>query len=238
MMPGKKSIPRPVVVLLQLAAAAGGVICVLWLVRYLPYIARQSQRSTSLPYCAMVVVILMLTGYFWAYRTRNFSAHIAIAAVTLLLIVSNQFSLVRTVQNGSMDLEFKKLANWYVDHAKPKEKLATTMQHVVSLYAPEYEEYFIKASRITGKSPNTFVKNCYKRGITYVAWDSRIGLTTKNSYYKRWGIKNMAMLSQPRSIGPFTFIDEIRHEHYPNRYIYIFRLEPLTKTENKTEKPG
>jgi hypothetical protein len=176
----------------------------------------------------------MLTGYFFVYRTRYFSGHIALAAVTLLLIVSNHFSLVRTVANGSIDLEFKKLANWYVANAKPKEKMVTTLPHVVRLYAPEYEKYFIKTSRITGKSPTAFVNNCYKRGITYVAWDSRIGLTTKNSYYNRWRIKNMAMLSKPRSIGPFKFVDEIRHEHYPYRYIYIFRLEPLTKPENKT----
>jgi len=230
---GKDSIPRPVVVVLQLVVAAGGLACFVWLVRYLPNIARQSQRSTTLPYCAMGAVILILTGYIYVYGTRYLSGNIALAAVTLLLIVSNHFYVVRTVANGSIDMEFKKLANWYVAHAKPEEKLATTMQHVVSLYAPEYKEYFVKTSRLTGGSPTAFVNNCYNRGITYVTWDSRIGLATKNPYYSGWRIKNMAMLSRPRSIGPFKFVDQIRNEHYPNRYIFIFRLEPLNKSEKE-----
>jgi len=102
---------------------------------------------------------------------------------------------------------------------------------VVQLYAPEYKKYFVRSIRVTGKSPIEFVNNCYEQGITYVAWDSRIGRATTNSYYKKWGMKNMAMLSRPQSFDPFTFIDEIRVEYDRNRYIYIFRLEPLAKSQ-------
>jgi len=231
MVSAKKFIPREFVITMQIVVAAGSLIWFVWILKYLPYTAAQSQRSTTLPYCAMAVVILMLTGYIFVYRTRNISGNIAMAAVTLLLIVPNQFALARLVGSGSLDMEFVKLADWYVANAKPNEKMVTSMPHVVNLYAPKYKKYFVRSSSVTGKSPNEFVNNCYKRGITYVAWDSRIGLSVKNSYYNAWRIKNMAMLSRPRSIGPFTYIDEIRDKHYPNRYIYIFRLEPLAKLQ-------
>ena len=228
MIPGKNYVPRPVVVVVQLAAAVGALVWFVYLVRYLPKVAGYSLKSTSLPYCAMGAVILILAGYIFIYETRGLFGHIALAAITLLLIVTNHFTLVQKVGNGSMDLEFKKLANWYIKNAQSDEKMVTTMGHVVSLYAPEYKNYFVKTSRITGKSPNEFVNNCYKHGITYVAWDSRIGLARRNSYYAKWGIKHMAMLARPRDIGPFKFIDQIKHKHYPNRYIYIFRLKPLS----------
>ncbi len=233
MISGKKFIPRQVVVTLQIVAAVGSLIWFVWILKYLPYTAAQSQRSTTLPYCAMAVVILMLAGYIFVYRTRNISGNIAMAAVALLLIVPNQFTLARTVGNGSMDMEFKKLADWYTANAKPNEKMVTSMPHVVNLFAPAYKKYFVKSSHITGKNPTEFINRCYKQGITYVAWDSRIGLNPTNSYYKKWRMKNMTMLSRPRSIVPFTFIDEIRDKYYRNRYIYIFRLEPLAKSQKE-----
>ena len=233
LIPGKNHVPRPVVVGVQLAAAIGALIWFAYLVRYLPNVAGYSRQSTSLPYFAMLAVILILAGYIFIYKTRGLSAHIALASITILFIVSNHFTLVQKVGNGSMDLEFKKLADWYVKNAQPDEKLVTTMGHVVSLYAPGQAKNFVKTSHVTGNSPREFITNCYKRNITYVAWDSRIGLCPQNSYYKRWRIQNMAMLAQPRDIGPFKFVAEIRHEHYPNRYIYIFRLQPQTAQPQK-----
>ena len=231
MVSDKKLIPRKIIITLQILVAAASLIWFVWILKYLPYTAAQSQRSTTLPYCAMATVTLVLAAYIFVYRARNISGNIAMAAAALLLIVPNQFALAGTVGNGSTNMEFKKLADWYIANANPNEKMVTSLPHVVNLYAPAHKKYFISPSRVTDKSPIEFVNNCYKRGITYVAWDSRIGLNPTNSYYKKWGIENMAMLSKPRSIRPFTFVDEIRVEYSRKRYIYIFRLEPLAKSQ-------
>jgi len=77
-------------------------------------------------------------------------------------------------------------------------------------------------------SPADFVKNCYKKNISYIAWDSRIGFTPKNKYYRNWGCKNIAMLAQPKDNGPYQFIKQIKLNQ--RRFINIFRVKKPPKS--------
>jgi hypothetical protein len=89
----------------------------------------------------------------------------------------------------------------------------------------------LQIADVNAESPSDFVKKCYDEDITYVAWDSRLGLNPGNEYYKFWGLKNIAMLAQPRSIGPYEFITQIRANEM--RYIYIFRLRKPAELMNQ-----
>jgi hypothetical protein len=137
------------------------------------------------------------------------------------MIVSNQFSLARMIGNGDTDAEFKKLADWYVENAAG-EKLATSMPQVTKLFAPKYTKKFIYISRIKGDTPQEFVASCYKKNITYVAWDSRIGFTPKNIYYRKWGMDRIAPLGRAQDVGPYEFVVQLKQND--RRFINIFRL--------------
>jgi hypothetical protein len=218
----KEKIPRPVIIAFQSIAA---VIAVVWFIILVPLLSKAAPHSlvsASLPFVTIVVVILLLLIGGFIYRRRHIVRFAALASLVCLMIVSNQFTLARMVGNGDADAEFKKLADWYVQNALPGEKLVTTMPNVVRLFAPQHSKDFIPTSRIKGDDPAEFVQTCYKRGVTYVAWDSRIGLTPGNSYYKKWRISRIAMLGKPQSVGPYEFVTQLKQNE--RRYINIFKL--------------
>ncbi len=215
-------ISRLVIFLLQGLLLVLGVI---WFVSLLPYMAEAasvSQRSASVPYIAIgvVCVFLVVCGLFlrWKYLWRD----LVISVFLCLMIVSNQFLLVQVVGSGQRDIEFKKLADWYIANAKPGEKMATTMPGVVSIFAPAHKDCFLDIGGLKAQSPDDFVRKCFDKDITYVAWDSRIGLNIGGRYYKLWGIENIRVLARPQSIGPYEFITQIRINE--RQFINIFRL--------------
>ena len=167
---------------------------------------------------------------------------------TAFALASNQVELLQRVGNGYMDEEFKQLAKWYLDNAEPGEKIVTTMPHVVSLFAPEHKKNFIHTRRIPGDSAEEFVRQCYEKKITYVAWDSRLGIAVKNAYYKIYRLKritflgprqgpNNTMAPPPRKIGPFELVGTIQNEFYPMRFIFIYKLTPLPAGAIPAKKP-
>ncbi len=218
----KEKLPRPVVITFQSIAA---IIAIAWFIRLVPFLSKAapySRRSVSLPFVTIGVVVLLFFAGSFVYRRRHVLRFLALSALVCLMAVSNQFTLARMVGNGDTDAEFKKLADWYVRNARPNENLVTTMPHVVRLFAPQHSKYFIPTSRIKADDPAGFVQACYNRKVTYVAWDSRIGLTPNNSYYKKWGISRIAMLAKPQSIGPYEFVTQLKQND--RRYINIFKL--------------
>ena len=222
---GPGRIPRPVVIALQLVLLIGSSIWFVLVVRFLPVIQPYSLRSVSLPYVAMGCTILILLGRSLIYQRAYLLRDLAVTALMFLLISSNQFTLADQVGNGSGDMEFKMLADWCVKNTRPHEKLATTMPHIVGLYAPEYKDNLVKLSRITGTSPMDFIKRCHEENITYVAWDSRIGFNPGNSYYKMWRMENIQLLARPGDNEYFKFITRINPESQ-TRFINVFKLRP------------
>lgn len=215
-------VPRPVVLILQ------GVVLIIvfcWtamLLPYLPKMADMSRRSVSLPHVAIGVVCLILAARIFIYRFRYLRRDIVTSVLTVLVIVSNQFVLVEVVGNGERDIEFKYLVDWYVANAKPGEKLVSTVPIILQTMAPEYKECFVHTSSIEGDNPVEFVQGCYKQNITYVVWDSRMGLAPNDRYYTFWHMKNIVPLERPQSMGPYEFITQLRANQ--RRFVNVFRL--------------
>jgi hypothetical protein len=202
--------------------AAGFSIWLVSLFQHLSAISQYSQRSVSVPFVGMAVVAVLLSLQIFFYRSRFLPSSLAISALICLMIVSNQFTLVKLAGNGQLDAEFKYLADWYLENAKG-EKIVTTMPNVVRLFAPEYTGNFIHTSKIRGETPIEFVQNCYQKGITYVTWDSRIGLSNPNGkYYRLWGIKRIASLAGTGDLGPYEYITQLKASE--RRFVNIFRL--------------
>jgi len=221
-----------VIIAFQSITALIATVWFIILVPLLSKVAPYSRRSVSLPFVTIGVVILLFftigvvmllffAGSF-IYQRRHIVRFVALSFLICLMVISNQFTLARMVGNGDTDAEFKKLADWYVRNAQPGENLVTTMSNVVRLFAPQHSKHFIPTSRIKGDDPAGFVQACYNRKVAYVAWDSRIGLTPNNSYYKKWRISRIAMLGKPQSIGPYEFVTQLKQND--RRYINIFKL--------------
>ena len=218
----KEKIPRPVIIAFQSIASLIAIVWFIILVPLLSKVAPYSNRSVSLPFVTIGVVILLFFAGSFIHQRRHIVRFAALSFLICLMVVSNQFTLARMVGNGDTDAEFKKLADWYVENAQPGEKLVTAMPNVVRLFVPQHTKHFIPISRIKGDDPAGFVQDCYKRKVTYVAWDSRIGLAPNNSYYKKWGISRITILAKPQSIGPYEFVTQLKQND--RRYINIFKL--------------
>jgi hypothetical protein len=158
------------------------------------------------------------------YKT-NILTDVVIVFLMILMIISNQFMVAEVVGNGERDIEFKYLADWYCQNAKPGEKLVTTVPMILTIMAPQYKDCFIHTNTFDANNPDDFVTECYKRNITYVSWDSREGLATSDHYYKYWKMSNIAPLAAGRDIGPYQFIKKFPVNQ--RRYIYLYRLKPL-----------
>ena len=225
-------VPRPIVLILQGILLTVAVFWVVQLLPYLPKMTPMSNRSVSLPYVAIGVVCLILLARVFVYKARYLWRDIVISALVILVVISNQFVLVRVVGNGERDIEFKYLLDWYLANAEPGEKMALTVPIILQTMAPEYEEYFIHTAHIEGDNPSEFVKGCYKQNIAYVAWDSRMGLRPNDRYYKFWHMGNIAPLAKPQNIGPYEFIAQLRANK--RRYVNLFRLRrPGAGTKHK-----
>jgi len=212
-----------------LLVAAG--IWLLRLVVYVPQTSRVSSVFTTVPYAAAAMVCLVSALMYYMNQDRRILRNLVVAVLMCLLLVSNQFALAMTVGDGRRDVEFKELADWYVKNAEPGEKLVTTMPHVVRIYAPKHGGRFINPIRIGGDDAVGFVEDCYKRNITYIAWDSRLGLARRDSYHRAYGLERIAALQSGRNTGPYRFLTTLTASKY--RYIHIYRLEKKSPAQNR-----
>ncbi|MFH1154838.1 MAG: hypothetical protein V1793_13575 [Pseudomonadota bacterium] len=186
------------------------------------YSVKYSEASRYLPYMVVTAVVAVFSVNF--QRTRKFPGIIstlAVVSIVLLMTASNQFSVATTLGDGKRDLEFKLLADWYRQHAKPGEKLATSMPHVVSIFDAEHKEFLVSTGSIKGDNPFDYLKDLVEQNIRYIAWDSRLGLCKRDRFYILWGMNKIADLSQPRDIGPFRFLSQIKNK---NSLINIFEV--------------
>jgi hypothetical protein len=213
-------VPVAVVTALQILILAVASIWLFGLLPYLPTVSAMSPKSASVPYVAVGLAGLLLGVRAFVFRPRYLLHKVVVLMVLALVVVSNQFVLVRTLGDGQADKEFVDLAQWYSKNAQPGEKLAVYMACVVQMFVTKNAEYIVGLPK--ADSPSKLVEACYKENITYVVWAAREGLSKDHPDYRDLGLdKNIALLEKPRSIGPYEFITQVGS----NRgYVNVFRL--------------
>jgi hypothetical protein len=215
-------VPRVIVVALHSMLAVLAVIWIIWLIPTMSKASVISPTSTYLPWIAMVVAALIFAGRIYVYKPRRWMRELSIFAVFCLVILSNQFSLVRLVGDGQREKEFKQLADWYIANAKPGEKMGVYMYQVVGIYAQKYKDDIVALPQ--ADSPEEFIEACYKEGLTYVVWATREGLRNDSVRYRRLGLdKNIAQLRNFKSVPPYQFVTRVG---WDRGYVNIFRLLP------------
>jgi hypothetical protein len=218
---GKLHIPRQVVLVIQVLVTAIVIVWLTGLVPYMSKIASFSLRSTSMPYAAMAVVLLISIGRFYTGKIKALPGIAAVIAVMGLMIVSNQFALVRLLGDGQREVEFRQLAEWYIKNAKPAERIALYNCGTAQLFAGKYADNFTSLPK--ADSPEQLTEELYKEGVTYAVWATREGMSAQHTGYKLLNLdKNLAFLSKPRSIGPYEFVTQVGSD---KGYVNIFRLK-------------
>jgi len=213
-------IPAVIVIVFQILIVITAGAWLFELLPYLPKISTMSPRSASVPYVAIGLAGLRLGVRAFVFKPRFLLQKTVILTVFALVVVSNQFMLVRLLGDGQRDKEFTVLAGWFSENAKPGEKLAVYMCGVVRMFAPKHAEYIVGIPK--ADSPSELVDACYEEGITYVVWASREGLNPTHTGYRQLNLhENIVFLVKPESIGPYEFITQLGSKR---GYVNIFRL--------------
>ncbi len=191
------------------------------LASYLQRLAEFCSVVKFLPFVVIFAVILIVLLRVFLYRFKYLLSDAAVAAVMILVILSNQFSLAPLLGDGKQDIEFKYLADWFTANAKPDEKMAVYMWATVKIFAPKSDKCFV--SFPYADSPEELVEKLRQENVTYVCWASREGFS-KDPHGDR--VLNMHVtvpfLVNTKDEGPYKFITQIRSQ---GRFINVFRLE-------------
>jgi hypothetical protein len=200
------------------------IIALFLITPLLAYFGRLTQICSAVRFLPLVVVsavILIVLLRVFLYRFKYLLSDAAVAAVMILVILSNQFSLAPLLGDGRQDIEFKYLADWYAANAKPNEKMAVYMCETVRIFVPESDKCFVGFPY--ADNPQELVEKLRQENITYVCWASREGFSKDP-----WGDRvlnlhvTMPFLVNTQDEGPYKFITQIRSQ---GRFVNVFRLE-------------
>jgi len=145
--------------------------------------------------------------------------------------------------------EFLELALWYRQitkerenprNYKPPQIILTSIPELMRKYCQNHQNYIWHTGSIRGDSTNEFLINCYRNGVTYIAWDSFNGTNTDAPHYQTWHLERIQKLSQPGDIQ-IKISKEInvdlklvkRFEGEDGHYINLFELLRPASTKKK-----
>ncbi len=227
----KDKLPQRLIVISKIIVLIAAFVWTLMLFGELSKMVKLNKVSVSLLYIAILVTFIAFIAEYFAYKRKRLTDFV-ILALMILMITSNQFGVAGAVGNVKRDIEFKYLLDWYKDNAKKGEKLVTTVPSILQIMAPQYKDCFIHVQSFDANNPADFAKECYQKNITYVAWDSKIGLSPTDHYYKYWKVANISPLAAGKDAGPYQFIAQIAIVNQ-KRYINLYRLRPLPTEDTK-----
>lgn len=204
-----------------------GIVAMIWIALIgpgVPETAMISPDSWSVVYIALFGWTLYVFFLLGINRKTNWLSVLSSTAVVALFVASNQFSLAWELEDGSKDVEFRRLAEWFDRNAEPDTKLATTFATVVQMFIPDKRDLIVHTGNIPAQTLDEFARACKSGNIRYVAWDSRIEtFGEKDYYYRVWGMKKLQPLMAGVDLGPFRFLQTIQAP--PDRFLHIYRLD-------------
>jgi hypothetical protein len=212
------------VVVVRIFQAVVLIITLFLITPLLAYFGRLAQICSAVRFLSFVVisaVILIVLLRVFLYKFKYLLSDAAVAAVMTVVILSNQFSLAPLLGDGRQDIEFKYLADWYAENAKPGEKMAVYMCETVGIFVSQSQKNFVNFPY--AKTPEELVGKLRQEHITYVCWASREGFSKDP-----WGDRALNLhvtipfLVNTRDEGPYKFITQIKSER---GFVNVFRLE-------------
>jgi len=218
---GKLPLPSVVIKVFEAVVLIIALFLITPLASYLQRLAEFCSVVKFLPLVVIFAVILIVLLRVFLYRFKYLLSDAAVAAVMILVVLSNQFSLSPLLGDGKQDIEFKYLADWFTANAKPDEKMAVYMWATVKIFAPKYDKCFVGFPY--ADSPESLVEKLRQENVTYVCWASREGFSRDPHGDRVLNLQNtIPFLVNTQDEGPYKFITQIRSQ---GRFINVFRLE-------------
>jgi hypothetical protein len=202
-------------------------VALLWAFRLWPALsmtAKVSSASCSVVYISLLLAAVGLGIRQFIVRGQHVLRDGCLFVVMTLMLVSNQFALSFRLGQGDLDIEFRRVAEWYLENTDGSEKLATTLPGVMNLFLPEAKKNAVHTNGIAGTNLPEFAQSCRQRRVGYVAWDSRLGFAINDEYYKNWGLSKIHPLGAGKDIGPFKYIEKIQGASQ-RRYILLYKVD-------------
>jgi hypothetical protein len=218
-------IPRSVVAVIQIGLLVALAIWIGGLLRYYGIAGQASRRSVSVFWVALAAAGLCAGAWVLTHGRRQLRPAAMMYAAVAAILFSNQFSVALVVQNGKEDDEFRQVVDWYARNARPGEKLACSMFMVLQMIDEKNASSFLPlpATGTEHGDLRKFTETCYKWNVAYVVWDSRLGFSYRDRYFRLNGLNDIQALAEPRDTGPYEFLVKLKSD-YSGRYVHIFRL--------------
>lgn len=205
-----------------------GLIALIWFIFLITNLSELKTYNSTLYYFLQSVIIaltLLLLWEFYFEKLHFWRSRMLTAIILLLIVTSNQYRLGPVLGYGNKSIEFKYVTEWFLQNGESGSRMIATLADVMETFAKGQNSRLAHITEIQADTPEAFVKICREKNVRYIAWDSRTGLKPKDFYYKKWRLKNIAMLDQARDIGPYKFVKAFQNPQEKNRYIYLFYLK-------------
>jgi len=230
----RRWMPRYLIIVLQVLVIMAGLIWFAQLAGYLPKMASRCQAAANLPYVTFAAMVFIIIAAAVLHKAKSLGRYLAWTAVLSVVVISQHFATGGRIGNGSYNIEFRRLVDWYLTNTQPEDnKIASTWSPLLKLMADKYEKNIVSMSSIKGKSWEKFVENCRKRKVHYVSW------THRGSRKTRRGMKHIQdILRYPRSNKDFLLVHRIEiPSRKKNRWINIFKLRQTTPNQAQPGAP-
>ncbi|MCK5174647.1 MAG: hypothetical protein KAR47_14735 [Planctomycetes bacterium] len=216
-------IPSAVITILQVGVIVVASVLTVRSLSVLPKAALRLPAASSLPYVIGVLVVAIFVLGRCFFRSKYLRWDLTFSALVFLMAMSQYYATVRVIGDGSYNIEFKRLADWYIARAEPGEKLACTWSSMLKLLADKYSDDLVGIAPYKGTTMREFIENCHKNGIVYVAWTHR-GSGSKT----RRGMGHILPVLIKRVDNEYmTYEHRIEiSSRENNRWINIFKLRP------------
>ncbi len=221
--------PKLLIPVLQLIAA---VIFILWAVEILVALDyAQTSYCPVIERLALISSLVAVVGFFGLQFLRRYKPSmrwLIIPAFLVLAVVSSTATTGFWMGDGQRFANFKRLGLWFLENAEDDDRMITTMPSWMPIYTGlpiERFEHMVNIPPLEAKDFPAFIRECRKRNVTLIAWDSRLAGATNKRYYKLWGLDRIEILGTPKGerIGPCQLVHIIR-EGTPK--VAVYRIMP------------
>ncbi len=188
-------------VLRSILSITVGIVFILWAIKIGESFLNARRICPQIFLASIITLILALVGFviIEIIRKPAISPGWLLVPVFLFMAVLSSGSNTGLWMNNKADLNFKKLAEWFLENAEENDKMITTMPSFMTMFNGLPEDRFISSGSISREDANDFadyIEKCKEDGITLIAWDSRIK-NPDDLYYKVWGLNRIEALAAP-----------------------------------------
>ena len=202
-------------IVIQLSAL---ILFVLWAVKIGETLVYAKQQCVPIERIVIISSTVAVAGFFVLrlIRKDKFSmGYLVVPAFLVLAVLSTATTTGFVMGDGQRGANFREIGLWFLENAAEDDKLMTTMPGFMPIYTGIRRGRFIHPENIKPKDAGDFsalIRECRKRGVTLIAWDSRLAASTDDLYYKLWGLDRIALLGAPfygkktNQIGPCKLV--------------------------------